>query len=275
MLLKRFVFHLVLLSLVAAFLCKRVGLVLWGRFVPVAPAAHSPAKEGSVYDTPVPDISTLAPTNAWRLMWERVPRGSCVLDVGCATGYLGSWLKTTRHCAVDGVDAVAEDLEIAKHRLNRVYLRDLDKPDWAHGLEQYDVILMMDVLEHLRMPQRTLQIATTLLCPQGCLIINVPNVANWRVRFELLRGRWEYQETGILDRTHVYFFTRRTLETMLRENNFEIIALYPTIPDYSLMNFDFGRTRAQRYLFHGLLDAFGGLLARQFLVIVRPTRMNA
>ncbi len=275
MLLKRFVLGIALLGLVVAYLCKRMGLALLGRIVPAGKTTQPPAKEGSVYDTPVPDVATLAPTNAWRLMWESVPRDSRVLDVGCATGYLGSWLKTTRNCAVEGVDAVAQDLEVAEPRLDQVYLRDLDMPDWARGLEKYDVILMMDVLEHLRFPQRTLQVARQLLCQNGILIANVPNVANWRVRFELLRGRWDYRETGILDRTHVYFFTRRTLETMLRANNWEIIALHPTAPDFSLMDFDFSKTRAQRYLFQQWLITFDGLLARQFLAIVRPTRRNA
>ena len=104
---------------------------------------------------------------------------------------------------------------------------DLDKglDDAKPALKgrSFDKILLQDVLEHLRVPERLLQDCRDLLKPHGQMLISVPNIANITVRISLLLGRFEYTQRGILDKTHVRFFTRRTARRLLEENGYEIV----------------------------------------------------
>ena len=223
--------------------------------------------EEIAYDTPIPQLERLGTANAWRYMWELVPEQSRVLDIGCSTGYLGYWLIQTRGCTVDGVEANEADLVATRKRLHRVYAADVEQPGWEAQIpDQYDVILMMDVIEHLRCPDRVLRAVRPLLSPNGIVIINVPNVANWRVRFELLRGRWDYRVTGLLDRTHVYFYTQQTLKQLIVNNGFVVDTILPTVPADNLLGFNLGSSQSRKRLLNLSLESLPGLLAYQFLV---------
>jgi 2-polyprenyl-3-methyl-5-hydroxy-6-metoxy-1,4-benzoquinol methylase len=139
-----------------------------------------------------------------------------VLDIGCGEGFLAKLLAEAGH-RVTGVDV----LDQPRHREALVdYIPlDLDSREAETVLrarrERFDYILLLDVLEHLRDPERLLKAARTLLKPGGKMVISVPNVANLTVRLQLLLGRFDYTERGILDRTHVRFYTRRTARALL------------------------------------------------------------
>ena len=79
----------------------------------------------------------------------------------------------------------------------------------------YDAIVLADVIEHLRAPENVLRGLLPKLSPSGRIVLSVPNVAHWSVRLSLLRGRFRYEETGLLDRTHLRFFTRETLRELI------------------------------------------------------------
>ncbi len=139
-----------------------------------------------------------------------------VLDIGCGEGFLAQILTGAGH-RVTGVDVV----ENPQHREALVdYIHaDLDSPEAERLLrarpERFDFVLLLDVLEHLKDPERLLRAARGLLKPGGRIVISVPNVANVTVRLQLLLGRFDYTERGILDRTHLRFFTRRTARALL------------------------------------------------------------
>jgi 2-polyprenyl-3-methyl-5-hydroxy-6-metoxy-1,4-benzoquinol methylase len=171
--------------------------------------------DGPRYDTDV-DLSNR--NNSHTLMVELVGGTKRVLDVGCATGYLARALAE-RGCTVSGVEFDAESAEEARPHLERLVIGDLETMDMAEafGDDRFDVIVFGDVLEHLRNPLPVLRGAKALLADRGSVVASIPNVAHGSVRLALLAGRFDYQDLGLLDATHVRFFTRSSVEDLFRE----------------------------------------------------------
>jgi 2-polyprenyl-3-methyl-5-hydroxy-6-metoxy-1,4-benzoquinol methylase len=143
-----------------------------------------------------------------------LPHRLNVLDVGCGSGVHGSELNRIYGHRVVGVDLSESSIQKAKTRLAEAYIADVTKPEQYpfFGVRTFDLIVFSDVLEHLNDPLDVLTRHYQLLAPGGKVLISLPNIAIWNVRLALLAGRFEYQDTGTLDRTHVRFFTRRTFQ---------------------------------------------------------------
>lgn len=171
--------------------------------------------DGPRYDTDV-DLSNR--NNSHTLMVELVGGTKRVLDVGCATGYLARAL-TERGCTVSGLELDEESAEEARPDLERLVVGDLETMDLAEafGDDRFDVIVFGDVLEHLRDPLPVLRRAKALLADGGSVVASIPNIAHGSVRLALLAGRFDYQELGLLDSTHVRFFTRSSMEDLFRD----------------------------------------------------------
>jgi 2-polyprenyl-3-methyl-5-hydroxy-6-metoxy-1,4-benzoquinol methylase len=146
-----------------------------------------------------------------------------VLELGCATGYMSEVLRA-RGCYVVGVERDPLMAEVAEQRCDRLIVGDLDLLDLAEELagERFDVIVAADVLEHLRDPLQVLRSLRPLLAEGGYLVASIPNVAHGSVRLALLEGRFPYQERGLLDRTHLRFFTRESFGQLLEDAGFLI-----------------------------------------------------
>lgn len=139
--------------------------------------------------------------------------GRSVLDVGCGDGHLARVL-TERGYRVTGLDNDRAALSAASHFCDCVIEADLDRFEPAgHG--PFDWILAADVLEHVPDPLAVSRRLVLALADDGVIVVSVPNVAHLYVRLALLSGRWDYAERGILDRTHLRFFTRRSLRQLL------------------------------------------------------------
>lgn len=149
-----------------------------------------------------------------------------VLELGPATGYM-SRVLTERGCSVVGVELDARMGERAAKHCERVIIGDIESLDWDEQLgdERFDAIVAADVLEHLRDPLRVLRALRPFLSDDGFFVISVPNVAHGSVRLALLGGRFDYQDVGLLDRTHVSFFTRQTLEQMLDDAELGVVTM--------------------------------------------------
>ena len=171
--------------------------------------------DGPRYDTDV-DLSNR--NNSHTLMVELVGGTKRVLDVGCATGYLAEALGE-RGCTVSGLEFDAEAAEKARPHLERLVIGDIETMDLADafGDDRFDVIVFGDVLEHLRDPLAALRKAKALLADRGSVVASIPNIAHGSVRLALLAGRFDYQDLGLLDSTHVRFFTRSSIEDLFRE----------------------------------------------------------
>lgn len=165
------------------------------------------------YDT---TIDPAAQNTSHGQIIDLVGVGRDVLDLGCATGYLAEALRA-RDCRVSGVEYVAEAAEKARPFLDRLVVGDLNELDLVaeFGAASFDVLVFGDVLEHLADPETVLRAAVPLLRPGGSVVISVPNVTHGSLRLALLQGRWRYTDTGLLDRTHIRFFTRTSLLELL------------------------------------------------------------
>ena len=153
-----------------------------------------------------PDLTS---DNSHAQQLRAVPRGARVLELGCATGYLSRLLRDELGCRVVGVELDEAAAEHARAFCERVVVGDLDQLALAEVLDAgaFDVILCGDVLEHLKDPGRVLAEARKLLAPQGRVVATIPNVAHGDLRLALLGGRFDYRRLGLLDETHLRFFT--------------------------------------------------------------------
>ncbi len=142
-------------------------------------------------------------------------RGRKLLDVGAADGFLAERL-TARGWTVTALERDPTLAAQAHGRCKTVVVADLEAaPPLLDG--PFDAIVYGDVLEHLSDPRATLIALDRTLAPGGTVIVSVPNVAHLWIRLSLLAGRFDYADRGILDRTHLRFFTRRTAVALLRE----------------------------------------------------------
>lgn len=150
-----------------------------------------------------------------------------VLDLGCGSGALGQYLSETRSCVSDGLTWSQREADHARPFYRKVVVADLEQCDLktVFGASHYDYIVCADVLEHLRQPERILDACRTLLKPTGQLLISVPNAGYCGLIAELLQGEFRYREEGLLDKTHLRFFTRRSLTRFLAEHQWQMQTL--------------------------------------------------
>ncbi len=147
-----------------------------------------------------------------------------VLDVGCGGGALGDAIAR-RGYEVWGIESVGSAADKAAGRIDRVVradLTDLDVIGPALGGERFDHIVFSDVLEHLYDPLAVLRSYLGYLERPGRILISLPNVLNWHTRLAFLFGRFNYQNTGVLDRTHIRFFTFKTAVEMVNKAGLRI-----------------------------------------------------
>lgn len=147
-----------------------------------------------------------------------------ILDVGCGTGILGAYFKKNQMCKVVGIEINQKAYEVAKENLDGVLKGNVETLDLSFEENYFDVIIMGDVLEHLVNPVSTLLKLQPCLKEKGKIFITVPNVRNWKVVSKLLLyDSWEYADWGILDFTHMRFFTKKSVISLLRKNNISVI----------------------------------------------------
>ncbi|MBJ6609820.1 MAG: class I SAM-dependent methyltransferase [Candidatus Thiothrix moscowensis] len=164
---------------------------------------------------------------------RRVPRYAHVLELGCATGSMSKLLKEHCDATIIGVDNNPRTAWQARCFCDYVLTEDLDDPHSLDALEdeKFDVITLVDVLEHLQDPAGLLRRVKPLLLDEGQLLLSVPNIAHASVRLELLRGSFQYEDSGILDASHLKFFTVTSLQALLAEAGFVLQALEYTWHD--------------------------------------------
>lgn len=205
-----------------------------------------------------------------------VGTGHDVLDIGCGEGILAATLIRNGN-RITGAD-------ILPHVANESVLEQYFSVDLNTGIEPmlkalggktFDRVLLLDIIEHLLQPEPLLRQMQRLLKPGGQLILSVPNIANIIIRLSLLFGRFDYTERGILDKTHVRFFTRKTLKRMLAEIGYRIVEERETVMPIELF---FGLPASNPLMRFGneVLGVFTrllpGLFGYQLMVVLQSER---
>jgi 2-polyprenyl-3-methyl-5-hydroxy-6-metoxy-1,4-benzoquinol methylase len=204
-----------------------------------------------VDDNPYPDAPRL------KVLAHVPTRARSILDVGCNTGAFGHALKQFHPASVVwGVEPIKSAAAIASGRYDRVvvgtYPEAMPTTD-----RRFDCIVFNDVIEHMAQPELALETARASLSPGGTILASIPNVKYLRVVFDLVApGHWTYTETGILDKTHLRFFTRQSIADLFARCGYEVERIVPL----TVVAERFGVTRPQRLLLRDFSCA-------QFLVV--------
>jgi SAM-dependent methyltransferase len=147
---------------------------------------------------------------------------SKILDLGCSSGALSELLGHQGH-RVTGVDS--QQLGDVEGRMAHFCLADLERGIPEEAGSGFDVVAAADVLEHVSHPERLLQDVRRRLRPGGLLLASVPNFGHWYPRLRVASGRFDYDQRGILDRTHLRFFSRQSFRRMAEASGFEVLKI--------------------------------------------------
>jgi 2-polyprenyl-3-methyl-5-hydroxy-6-metoxy-1,4-benzoquinol methylase len=190
------------------------------------------------------------------LLPENVSR---VLEVGCGTGNTLTWLKTIKSCTwLGGVELNRNASAQASKVLDMVYTENIESFDLPIQEGTLDLILCLDVLEHLVDPWNALSRLKKNLKPGGALIVSIPNVRHKSVLLPLLfREEWKYTDFGILDKTHLRFFVKSSAVQMLESAGFKVDLINAT---------GLGRSRRSKTM-NSLLPSFiRSFFEKQYLI---------
>lgn len=191
-----------------------------------------------------------------------------VLDVGCAAGFLRAFLPAPQYRLV-GIEGSPELAERAAQVYDTVHVADLNQP-LVLPLEAPQAIVLGDILEHLPDPETVLtQLLQQFTKPGTPVIISLPNVAHLYVRLSLLLGRFDYGDRGILDRTHLRFFTLKTAKLLCANCNIRVQSVSVTPIPLPLIHPAFaegGLLYPLHWVNYVLASAFKGLLGYQFIL---------
>ena len=169
------------------------------------------AKQESYFEHSRPEMHPFIPTACRRL-----------LDVGCGRGSFGAGVKAKFGCETWGIEPEPKAAQLAAQRLDHV-LEGCFGPEAELPSDYFDCIVFNDVLEHMVDPAMALDYARKLLTKEGVLVASVPNVAHFATVWNLvMEGNWEYKDEGTLDRTHLRFFTRRSMIKMFESEKYEV-----------------------------------------------------
>jgi len=160
------------------------------------------------------------------LNWVKKERPRDVLEIGTATGYLTAEMVKLG-CRVTGVEQDVEMASVAADHCDQMLVGDVETLS-LEALGNYDAIILGDILEHVRNPTAILKNLTKLLKPGGKVLMSLPNVANIWVRLNLLFGRFNYTRVGILDESHLRFFTLQTSKKLAHDSGLTVVDVNTT-----------------------------------------------
>ena len=198
-----------------------------------------------------------------------IPPGSKVLDLGCAGGYFSQVLESDLGCTVTAIDRepLARGVSVTES-----YVWDLDRgpPDLDYG--SYDVIVMLDVIEHLRSPEEFVRLLheKTSQSPSLRLIFTTANIGFFLTRIGLLLGQFNYGKRGILDLTHTRLFTLSTFRRLFTQDGFQVMSQEGVPAPFPLATSNRFLGHSLLALNRSLLRPFPRLLAYQMLLVVEP-----
>jgi predicted TPR repeat methyltransferase len=203
---------------------------------------------------------------------ETLAAGSRILDIGTAAGFLGKTLPPSRY-HVSGIEPDVGWADAATGFYDQIFVGTLEEASDEY-IRAFDLVVCCDVLEHMADPEEQLTRLVNLQNPKTRFIVSVPNIAHLWVRLNLLFGCFDYSDRGILDRTHLRFFTRKGLLEMLENAGLTTLWIRPAPIPLELVHPFFVRSRLGRMLYsvqQGAVTAFPWVLGYQFVCLAQRT----
>lgn len=153
-----------------------------------------------------------------------------ILEVGSSTGYM-TRIFANNNCVVDVIEVDEQATAKAKKYARKIVNMSIEDEKVLNDLDQvYDYIVLADVLEHLVNPSKVLKNLVKVAGKNTKLVISMPNIASWVMRKQLFfQGDFEYQDSGVLDKTHLHFYTPETLKKLLKDSGWNVVELIGTI----------------------------------------------
>ncbi len=166
-------------------------------------------------------------TDIFSLLPDKISR---VLEVGCGTGETLHFIKTHfKNVTTVGIELTDNAAKAATEKVDIVKNIDIEDIKALEGLGKFDLILLLDVLEHLRDPWEALKnLSKNNLLNQGCVITSIPNARNYSLLFNLMCGEFKYLDAGVLDKTHLRFFTKKSMIRLIDDADLKIVKCLPT-----------------------------------------------
>ena len=187
-----------------------------------------------------------------------------VLDVGCAYGNLAEVMSSNK-CEVVGVEISPKAGKSAQKYCKEVFIGDVESIELSSNyINYFDYIIFADILEHLKNPLKVLERFKKYLKNDGYVIISLPNITNWRMRLKILFGNFEYEDTGVLDNSHIRFFNEKSAKKLLSDAGYEI------------SNFDLTGLESPvgSRIIHKIGTLWPNFFAYQFLIIAKKGSNN-
>lgn len=224
-----------------------------------------------VYDGTLTDAALADPNNTHAILLRLVGEERNVFEVGPATGYMTQIMAERQNCRVTGFEINAVAATAARPYLQRMIVGDLENPqDLAQVNGQFDVILIADVLEHIAWPVEPLRTLHGCLGSSGRLIVSLPNVGHWSARRALLLGRWDLTDRGLMDRTHLRWYTRRTAVALLESTGYRVVKRRCSYAFPAHWRFGLGPRLAAWAQARAMPGAFDDLFALQHIFVAVP-----
>ncbi len=205
----------------------------------------------------------LDPHHIDRQSTDLVLKNSRVLEIGCATGFVGEYLKKKKKCYVAGVEIRREEAKEATKKLDKVMVGDIEDSKVVKNIKkmgEFDVIFTSALIEHLRDPWSALLTWKKFLKKDGVIILTTSNITHWSMRLKMMKGDFYYEEYGILDNTHLRFFNVYSFKKLLVDCGYKI-------EHFSIDSVGGGYPKISFLLGH----IFPNIFAYQMVIMAKPT----
>ena len=200
---------------------------------------------------------------------SKIAAGSTVLEFGSATGYMTRYLKEEKGCRVSIIEIDREAYNIALNYAEDGICCDAERMEWLDYFKgrKFDYITFSDVLEHLREPDKVLRASRNLLCDGGRIITSIPNIGHNAVLIDLYNNKFQYRKTGILDNTHLRFFTYGSMKELFRGCGLKVVDEDAVEFDLNYVGFDNTRSDVPENFWREIEDREYGFV-NQFLFVL-------
>lgn len=157
--------------------------------------------------------------------------GARILELGCGEGDTGALaLSEGKAGHYVGLEIHQPSAQIARTKLSEVHIGNVEAMPLPFEAHQFDALIVSEVFEHLVDPWRIARTLGSFVRPGGLILASSPNISHYKVILHLMRGAWDLEDSGVMDRTHLRWFTPKTYSELCEQANFEVVRLQPVTP---------------------------------------------